>query len=88
MFKLDGVACFVAISEAGSLSVGIAGGEFSLSLDGQPLPSAVVLNLDEGAVLKIRAGNRGSWCYLALAGRLGGMPKVLGSHATHTRTSR
>jgi len=33
----------------------------------QPLPSAVVLNLDEGAVLKIRAGRSGSWCYLAVA---------------------
>ena len=73
-------------AEAGSLSVAIVGGEFSLSLDRRPLPPAVVLNLDEGAVLKIRAGNRGSWCYLALAGRLSGVPKVLGSHATHTRT--
>ena len=60
-------------------------GEFTLSLDGRPLPPAVVLNLDEGAVLKIRAGRSGSWCYLAVAGRLV-VPKVLGSHATHTRT--
>jgi biotin-dependent carboxylase-like uncharacterized protein len=71
--------------ESGSLSVAIAGGEFALSLDGRPLPPAVVLNLEEGAVLKIRAGGRGSWCYLAVAGQLN-LPKVLGSHATHTRT--
>jgi biotin-dependent carboxylase-like uncharacterized protein len=72
-------------AEFASLSVAVAGGEFTLSLDGRPLPPAVVFNLDEGAVLKIRAGRSGSWCYLAVAGRLV-VPKVLGSHATHTRT--
>ncbi|MGH6641412.1 MAG: biotin-dependent carboxyltransferase family protein [Bradyrhizobium sp.] len=72
-------------AEAGLLSVAIAGGEFALSLDGRPLPPAVALKLEAGAVLKIRAGGRGSWCYLAVAGQLT-MPKVLGSHATHTRT--
>jgi biotin-dependent carboxylase-like uncharacterized protein len=71
--------------ETGSLLVAVAGGEFALSLDGRPLPPAVVLHLEESAVLKIRAGARGSWCYLAVAGRLA-LPKVLGSHATHTRT--
>ena len=72
-------------AEAGSLSAAIAGGEFALSLDGRPLPPAVAFTLEEGAVLKIRAGGRGCWCYLAVAGRLA-LPKVLGSHATHTRT--
>jgi biotin-dependent carboxylase-like uncharacterized protein len=72
-------------AESAPLHVAIAGGEFSLGLDGRPLPPAVVLNLDEGAVLKIRAGRSGSWCYLAVAGRFV-VPKVLGSHATHTRT--
>lgn len=72
-------------AESGPLGVAVAGGEFALSLDGRPLPPAAVLNLEEGAVLKIRAGGRGSWCYLAVAGQLT-VPKVLGSHATHTRT--
>jgi len=72
-------------AESGSLNVAIAGGEFELSLNGRPLPPAVVLTLEEGAVLKIRAGAGGSWCYLAVAGRFA-VPKVLGSHATHTRT--
>jgi biotin-dependent carboxylase-like uncharacterized protein len=72
-------------AESASLGVAVAGGEFDVSLDGRPLPSAVVLDLDEGAVLKIRAGRSGSWCYLAVAGRFV-VPKVLGSHATHTRT--
>jgi biotin-dependent carboxylase-like uncharacterized protein len=72
-------------AESAPLHVAVAGGEFALSLDGRPLPPAVVLRLDEGAVLKIRAGHKGSWCYLAIAGHLN-VPKVLGSHATHTRT--
>jgi biotin-dependent carboxylase-like uncharacterized protein len=72
-------------AEFAPLSVAVAGGEFEISLDGRPLPPAAVLNLDEGAVLKIRTGRSGSWCYLAVAGRFV-VPKVLGSHATHTRT--
>jgi biotin-dependent carboxylase-like uncharacterized protein len=72
-------------AESAPLGLAVAGGEFTLSLDGRPLPPAVVFTLDEGAVLKIRAGQSGSWCYLAVAGRLV-LPKVLGSHATHTRT--
>jgi biotin-dependent carboxylase-like uncharacterized protein len=72
-------------AESAPLHVAVAGGEFALSLDGRPLPPAVVFNLGEGAVLKIRAGRSGSWCYLAVAGRFV-VPKVLGSHATHTRT--
>ena len=72
-------------AETAPLHVAVAGGEFALSLDGRPLPPAVMLNLDEGAVLKIRAGGKGSWCYLAIAGHFN-VPKMLGSHATHTRT--
>ena len=72
-------------AESAPLHVAVAGGEFALSLGGRPLPAAVVLRLDEGAALKIRAGRSGSWCYLAVAGRFVA-PKVLGSHATHTRT--
>lgn len=72
-------------AESAPLHVAAAGGEFALSLDGRPLPPAVVLKLDQGAVLKIRAGSKGSWCYLAIAGCFT-VPKVLGSHATHTRT--
>jgi biotin-dependent carboxylase-like uncharacterized protein len=74
-----------AAAESASLRVAVAGGEFDVNLDGRPLPSAVVLNLDEGAVLKIRAGRSGLWCYLAVAGHFV-VPKELDSHAPHTRT--
>jgi len=74
-------------AEARPLTVAVAGGDFVISLDSRVLPSAVVLLMIEpGAVLKIRAGPSGAWCYLAVAGRLI-VPQVLGSNATHTRTS-
>src|SRR3977135_3971153 len=37
-------------AESAPLHVAVAGGEFALSLEGRPLPPAVVLKLDEGAV--------------------------------------
>jgi biotin-dependent carboxylase-like uncharacterized protein len=73
-------------AEAEPLVVALAGGDFAISLDARPLPSAaVVLTLEPGAVLSIRAGQSGAWCYLAVAGRLV-VPQLLGSNATHTRT--
>lgn len=73
-------------AEGRPLTVAIAGGDFAFSLDGRVLPSGCVLvTLEPGAVLKIRAGQSGAWCYLAIAGRLE-LSEVLGSHATHTRT--
>lgn len=73
-------------AEGQPLTIAVAGGDFAISLDGRALPSANVLaTLEPGAVLKIRAGQSGAWCYLAIAGRFD-VPEVLGSHATHTRT--
>jgi biotin-dependent carboxylase-like uncharacterized protein len=73
-------------AEAEPLAVALAGGDFAISLDARPLPSAaMVLTIEPGAVLNIRAGQRGAWCYLAVAGRLV-VPQLLGSNATHTRT--
>jgi biotin-dependent carboxylase-like uncharacterized protein len=73
-------------AEAEPLAVALAGGDFAISLDARPLPSAaMVLTIEPGAVLNIRAGQSGAWCYLAVAGRLA-VPQLLGSNATHTRT--
>lgn len=71
--------------EDGPLGVALAGGEFAISLDDQPLAPAVSLTLEPGAVLKVRAGRSGGWCYLAARGRFG-IPPVLGSLATHSRS--
>jgi 5-oxoprolinase (ATP-hydrolysing) subunit C len=73
-------------AEAEPLAVALAGGDFAISLDARPQPSAaMVLTIEPGAVLNIRAGQSGAWCYLAVAGRLA-VPQLLGSNATHTRT--
>jgi 5-oxoprolinase (ATP-hydrolysing) subunit C len=81
--SLGGIAL---TTEAEPLAIALAGGDFAISLDARPLPStAVVLTLEPGAVLNIRAGQSGAWCYLAIAGRLV-VPQLLGSNATHTRT--
>jgi len=74
-------------AESGPIAIAVAGGEFAVSLDDRLLPAgAIVATLEPGAVLKIRAGQSGAWCYVAVAGRFI-LPQVLGSHATHARTS-
>ena len=72
--------------EGAALPVAIAGGRFDVSIDGERLPPAVRLTLAPGARLRIRAGADGAWCYLAVGGHLD-IPPMLGSNATHTRSS-
>ena len=75
----------VELSAEGAVTLAIAGGVFRISLDGKPLPSAVLLRIEAGQKLAIRPGDSGTWCYIAVAGRLD-VPNVLGSTATHTRS--
>jgi biotin-dependent carboxylase-like uncharacterized protein len=76
----------VAIEAQGAaIGLAVAGGDFDLRLDGRPLPRACALALEPGAVLAIRAGRAGAWCYVAIAGRLD-LPLALGSLATHARS--
>ena len=72
-------------AEDAPLDVAVAGGAFRIDLDGRPLPTAVALTLRPGAVLTIKAGRSGAWCYLAVAGRVD-VADTLGSTATHTRS--
>ncbi|RXT51261.1 urea amidolyase [Bosea sp. Tri-44] len=72
-------------AEGGPVAVALAGGSFAVTLDGQALPPAVVVAVEPGAKLKLRAGQAGAWCYLAVPGGFD-VPQVLGSAATHTRT--
>jgi 5-oxoprolinase (ATP-hydrolysing) subunit C len=67
------------------LDLAVAGGGFRIDLDGRPLPTAVALTLRPGAVLTIKPGRSGAWCYLAAAGRIE-VADTLGSTATHTRS--
>ncbi|MET3893730.1 biotin-dependent carboxylase-like uncharacterized protein [Bosea sp. OAE506] len=72
-------------AEEQPVTVALAGGAFRVTLDGEALPAAVVLRLEPGATLRLRAGSAGMWGYLAVAGGLD-LPPVLGSQATHLRT--
>jgi biotin-dependent carboxylase-like uncharacterized protein len=49
------------------------------------LPPAVRLALEPGARLRVRAGDAGAWCYLAVGGGIDVAP-MLGSVATHVRS--
>ncbi|HEX3983642.1 MAG TPA: 5-oxoprolinase/urea amidolyase family protein [Acidisoma sp.] len=71
--------------EGAPLAITIAGGDFTVTLDGGRVPTPVLLRLDIGAQVKITAGTAGAWCYVALGGRLQVTP-MLGSNATHTRS--
>jgi allophanate hydrolase subunit 2 len=73
-------------ADGAMLPIAIAGGGFEISLDDARLPSAVYLALAPGAKLRVRAGSEGAWCYLAVGGVID-VPLVLGSNATHTRSS-
>jgi biotin-dependent carboxylase-like uncharacterized protein len=66
----------------GSVTLSVAGGGFSLTLDKMALGSWAVVNVRAGSCLTIRPGHWGSWTYVAFVGRL----KVgawLGSYSTH-----
>lgn len=72
-------------AEGAPLALAIAGGTFDIALDGRPMPPSLALTLEPGQKLRIRAGEAGAWCYLAVAGGID-VPLVLGSRATHTRS--
>lgn len=69
--------------ESGQVAVAVTGGAFIVDHAGHKGASWQVLTLRAGQVLRIRPGFRGSWCYLALAGRLE-VGAWLGSASTHT----
>jgi allophanate hydrolase len=70
---------------SGQVTCAIAGGAFTVLLDGQEHPPWSVLTLTEGSRLKIRPGPWGSWCYVAFAGEVTA-PDWLGSQSTHMDT--
>ncbi|QGY02529.1 biotin-dependent carboxyltransferase family protein [Methylobacterium mesophilicum SR1.6/6] len=73
-------------AEDGPLGIALVAPGFRIALDGATLPGAVALTLAPGQTLAVRAGDAGSWGYLAVCGRLDVTP-VLGSTATHTRSA-
>lgn len=69
----------------GAITVAITGGDFVVEHAGQKARSWTVLTLQTGDRLTVRAGDSGSWAYLAFDGNLQSA-KWLGSHATHSNS--
>ena len=66
----------------GAVTVAITGGDFVVEHAGQKTGSWTILTIRKGERLAIRAGQAGSWAYLAFAGALNS-EAWLGSQATH-----
>lgn len=64
------------------MSAGLAGGEFSLALDGQQAPWPAQIDLTDGMAVSIRTGPRGNYAYLRFGAQIDVAP-VLGSRATN-----
>lgn len=79
-----GLGGLCVTAEDGPLTLAIAGAPFLAMIDGQKLETPLVLTLEAGRELSLRAGATGAWCYLAAQGGMVVKP-VLGSTATHTR---
>lgn len=73
-------------AEGSAQAVSVVGGSFSVSLDGQRLPPATLVRVAETQRLSVGPGASGSWCYIAVAGRIDLRP-TLGSLSMHTRSS-
>ena len=63
----------------------VAGAEFELFLDEQPIPQRTALRTRPGSVLRFGARRRGARAYVAIAGGID-VPRVLGSRSTHMPT--
>lgn len=68
------------------LLIAFAGGAFDWRRDGLSLPLAARLMLRPGETLSVRAGKRGAWTYLGVAGGID-TPVLMGSRATHVRSA-
>jgi len=66
----------------GNVTAGFVGGNFSVSLDGQPQSPWSVFTIRAGSTLTIRPGLEGSWGYLGFCGKINSSD-WLGSQATH-----
>jgi allophanate hydrolase len=69
--------------QEGAVTLAVTGGDFAVEHAGHKTGSWVVLTLQKGERLSIRAGGSGSWAYVVFAGELQA-PTWLDSAATHS----
>ena len=63
----------------------ITGGDFSPTLDGQPVPAYAAIMARRGSILRFKASRIGCYGYLAIAGGGVQVPKVMGSRSTNLK---
>ncbi|NNF65367.1 MAG: biotin-dependent carboxyltransferase family protein [Acidimicrobiia bacterium] len=68
---------------AGAVTLAVAGGGFAVDHEGRRKPSWSVFTLDSGQRMSVKAGEWGSWAYIAFSGNLHAS-RWLGSAATHS----
>ncbi|KAB7616134.1 biotin-dependent carboxyltransferase family protein [Amylibacter sp. SFDW26] len=68
---------------SGSVTVSVTGGDFKIDHAGEKYSSWTVITLHKGERLAVRAGQTGSWAYLAFSGQLDAST-WLGHTATHS----
>lgn len=66
-----------------AISAGFAGGDFSLSVNGDVQPWPSIQHLEVGDVVCIKPGKSGNYGYVRFNGNIN-VPKILGSRATNT----
>ena len=87
----DGAAIEVGLggieigARSGAVSIGYAGGPFSVMLNGQALPAAGCVRLGQDERLSVKAGRSGAWFYLSPSGGFDLTP-VMGSLSTSLRS--
>jgi 5-oxoprolinase (ATP-hydrolysing) subunit C len=69
-------------AEAGEMRAGCAGGDFNLSINGNPRAWPAALGLQVGDRVEIRPGSDGNYGYLRFDGEID-VPLVMGSRATN-----
>jgi biotin-dependent carboxylase-like uncharacterized protein len=68
---------------SGAVTLAITGGDFGVEHAGRKTKSPTILTIEKGERLAIRAGQSGSWAYLAFAGQVR-LRDWLGSQSTHS----
>ena len=65
--------------------IAITGGDFSPTLDGEPVPLYTAIMVHRGSILRFKASKTGCYGYLAIAGGSVRVPEVMGSRSTNLK---